>query len=132
MYQMDLNGNFSTTFNGTKLTESFIDSGSNGLFFPSTSIATCPDLWYCPASQLNLSATMIGTNGVKGAVNFSIGNFDNITNNFPSYAVYVPAGGTTSNSNSFDWGLPFFFGRNVFVVTEKKTAGSGTGPFVAF
>jgi hypothetical protein len=33
---------------------------------------------------------------------------------------------------SFTWGLPFFFGRNVFIVLEGATAGGVQGPAVAF
>jgi hypothetical protein len=32
----------------------------------------------------------------------------------------------------FDWGLPFFYGRSVFVLFESHTAGAITGPAVGF
>jgi hypothetical protein len=32
----------------------------------------------------------------------------------------------------FLWGLPFFYGRNVYTVLDGARIGSQTGPFVAF
>src|SRR5271166_3303677 len=54
-------GDFITTFAGTSYPKSFIDSGSNGFFFPNTTgIPLCPspnNVWYCPTtSPDNLSA----------------------------------------------------------------------------
>lgn len=136
-------GQFTTIFDGTPMTESYIDSGSNGLFFPNLgNIAVCPNFdvfagWFCPPSQINLSATM-ETKGAGVTVNFSIGNINSAYAANPAYAVYVPLGAPLIPAQNFDrsytfaWGLPFFFGRNVMVVTENKAVGGNTGPFVAF
>jgi hypothetical protein len=39
-----------------------------------------------------------------------------------------------ANSGGFDWGMPFFFGRNVYTAIEGVTppAGVPKGPFVAY
>jgi hypothetical protein len=34
--------------------------------------------------------------------------------------------------NTFDWGLPFFFGRTVFVAISGSATPQGPGPFWAF
>ncbi len=35
-------------------------------------------------------------------------------------------------ANSFDFGLPFFFGRSVYTAIEGRTAGSLQGPYYAW
>jgi hypothetical protein len=126
-------GRFTTTFNDT-LYSSFIDSGSNGLFFPSTSqLPNCshnPD-WFCPSSTINLSATNTGASGSpSGVVSFQIANLESLLLN-PSSNAFPDIGGNFPIG--FDWGLPFFFGRNVHVGIDGKDGSSlGTGPFWAY
>ena len=114
---------------------SFIDSGSNGLFFPppsSTSLPTCasPDSdWFCPSSTKTLSAVNTGASGSpSGTVSFQIGNFDSLLNS-PNN-VFADIGGP--NPGEFDWGLPFFFGRKVYIGIEGLKSGLGTGPYWAY
>jgi hypothetical protein len=137
-------GDIITTYSGQAYNLSFIDSGSNGLFFLDTSItgiATCPGQnseWYCPSNApVNLTATNQGQNdsqqgtGSAVAVNFSIENADNLfqTNN----TAWSTLGGPyTPPPVQFDWGLPFFFGRNVFVAIDQKSTPAGNGPYVAY
>jgi hypothetical protein len=35
-------------------------------------------------------------------------------------------------ANSFDFGVPFFFGRTVYTAIEGRPAGNVNGPYVAF
>jgi hypothetical protein len=132
-------GNFTTIFNGTSYPGSFIDSGSNGLFFlntTTTGIATCakPDQsWYCPAtSPDNLSAVNQGSNGQSGpATPFSIENAVTLfNNNSGNNTAFSTLGGP--NPGSFDWGLSFFFGKNVFSAIENMGAPGGTPPYYAY
>ena len=124
-------GYFSTDFNGT--ITSFIDTGSNGLFFPSTSqLPNCSDSpdWFCPSSTVNLSATNKGASGSpSGVVSFQIGNFDTLISS-PSNNVFNDIGG--AEQGMFDWGLPFFFNRNVYVGLEGTRSSLGTGPYWAY
>jgi hypothetical protein len=126
VYTANSSGNFTTTYSGTTDSSSFIDSGSNGYFFPST-ITTCPTNssapgFYCPSGVQNLSATNQGANGASGMVNFSIANAEVLLNS-PDFA-YGDLGGTYSDG-AFDWGLPFFFGRNVYTGLQSSTNPSG-------
>ncbi|MGC1372068.1 MAG: DUF3443 family protein [Candidatus Sulfotelmatobacter sp.] len=129
-------GNFSTNFNADDYTNAaFIDSGSNGYFFPDPSIESCPSTggaggFYCPSSTVNLSATTLGINGASATVNFSVANADTMFSDDPNDAAFADLGG--SASGYFDWGLPFFYGRNVFVSIEGKTAPGGTTPYWAY
>jgi hypothetical protein len=129
---LDGNGNFTTIYNGLSYTGSFIDSGSNGLFFldtATTGIQTCADIsdFYCPPRTQSLSATTRGGNGVTQAISFSVGNAGQLNGRFTAFA---ELGGP--NPGSFDWGLPFFFGRTVFVSIEGQTAPGGTSPYWAY
>lgn len=123
-------GHFTTSYKGHDLTKSFIDSGSNGLFFydyetsfPGKCKTQDPG-FYCPSSTTPLSASIGSV-----TVNFSIANADTLLAG-SNYA-FNNLGGTL-NQEYFDWGLPFFFGRTVYTVVEGKTVGAYTGPFYAF
>jgi hypothetical protein len=139
----DYNGaDFTTTFDGTTYggsansgsSASFIDSGSNWLYFPSASIASCSDnSLYCPGSTQSLSATVAGYNGSPtGTASFSIVNADSIVNN--GNTAYSNIGAPMSNT--FDWGLPFFYGKTIYVGIDGSTAtingSTSTGPYWAF
>jgi hypothetical protein len=127
-------GDFTTTYNGSSLTQSFIDSGSNGFFFNDSGIATCSggnSSWYCPStSPDNLSAQNQGDNMSSGVtVNFSLENANNLfnTNNYAFSTLGGPG-----QSGSFDWGLPFFYGRPIFTAIDGTNTPGGTGPYFAY
>ena len=133
-YAADASGNFITSFNGSNYA-GFIDTGSNGLFFPSPSAITLPDCaapdsaWYCPTSTRDLSATNTGASGTpSGTVLFQIANFDSLLAS-PVNNVFADIGG---DNVDFDWGLPFHLGRNVYVGIEGTTSSLGTGPYWAY
>ena len=133
-YTSDLYGNFVTTFSGISYS-SYIDTGSNGLFFPSPSAGLLPDCdspdsdWFCPSSTISLSATNTGASGSpSGVVSFQIGNFDTLTSSFNN--VFANIGG--KQTGEFAWGLPFFFGRNVYIGMEGRESSLGKGPYWAY
>jgi hypothetical protein len=137
----DGDGNFTTSYKSQTLSSSFIDSGSNGLYFPDSSIAVCPNTqsnpsaseFYCPAATLSETATMQGQNGLTNPVPFDVVSLNSISNSFyASDALAGPAPSNSSLGSYFDWGLPFFYGKRVFTAIDGKTAGSSTGPFYAY
>ena len=129
-------GYFTTSYNGTAFSHSIIDSGSNGIFFRDSGITACQANsstpgFYCPASTKNTSATIQGSNGATAVVSFSIANAASLVANSPDFAVINNLGGPAADV--FDWGLPFFFGRNVFTAIEgTSTPGGPSGPYLAF
>jgi hypothetical protein len=127
-------GFFSTIVKGRQLSRSFMDSGSNGLFFndPDAALSTACRAgftgFYCPPVAQTFSASILLASS-SATVNFAIDNADRLfqTSNY----AFNNLGGTL-NDTSFDWGLPFFFGRSVFTVIEGHRVGSLSGPFYAF
>jgi len=127
-----------TTFNGTTLPGSVVDSGSNAYYFTDQALTACTNSFdngfYCSAASL--SGTMQGVNGATATVNFSIGDADTLFNTttvlsaFPTLAGPAPQGG--NSIIGFDWGLPFFYGRSVYVLFEDGTAGATSGPAIGF
>jgi len=133
IFTLDSEDNFSTTFNGTLYDASFIDLGSNGFFFPDASIPTCPgneSSFFCPTSLLNLSALNTGANNATNTVDFSIDNAENLFNEGGGAdAAFSTLGGPNLGAGAgFDWGLPFFYGKNVFTSIDGQTVPAGTPP----
>jgi Protein of unknown function (DUF3443)/Bacterial Ig-like domain (group 2) len=131
-YPASLFGEFTTVYNGATYRSSFIDSGSNGLFFNDPALQVCSGDWYCPPTIQSLSATNQGAAGSpSGVVPFQIGNSTTLFNT--GNHVFVELGGTMPPAASgFDWGLPFFFGRNVFVGIQGRSSSLGSGPYWAY
>lgn len=133
--------NFSTVFNSTTYSDAgFVDSGSNALYFLDstvTNLPQCTDITflYCPTSSVNLSATNEGfSNGNSGTVNFTIGNADSVLSNSTdnAFATIGGPGETVGGSLYFDWGLPFFYGVNVYTAIGGATTPAGPGPYIAY
>lgn len=127
--------NFTTRYKGISYSASFFDSGSNGLFFQD-SIPVCASTsaapgFYCPESTVNGSATILGTKGASATVHFSIANALTLLSGNPGFAAFANLGAPFA-ANGFDWGLPFFYGRNVYTAIEDASTPAGPGPYVAF
>lgn len=153
VYTGDLSANISTTFGGQTFSNSFIDSGSNGYFFnfPSGNVNKCTNNvgFYCPQDAngnpetLSCSATNVGNNQKSGAVGFNVINLDKFSSTASVNALNGVAGPNTpppgsSGPSGFDWGLPFFYGRNVYTgmfPTNGVTSappGVPSGPYYAY
>jgi hypothetical protein len=117
-----------TTVSGAQTySQSYLDSGSNALFIANAGLPEC-GLWYCPATTVSASASIAGTDGTSSTVAYSVGNsrtlFNTANNAFANLA------GITSNS--FGWGLPFFYGRRIYTAIESRLTSAGSGPYYAF
>jgi hypothetical protein len=138
VFTLDPHSGFMTTsYKGQSITKSFLDSGSNGIFFLDPTTTNIPDCtgnssgFYCPPNQpVNISATQQGTNGTSNVVNFTVANALTLFNS-NNVAFNDLAG---HNPGTFDWGLSFFYGRNVYTAIEGQSIPSTTlsGPFWAY
>jgi len=115
---------------------SFIDSGSNALYFPNaTNMTECSsntlvgDLsgLYCPGSTQNFTATNKGANGTAKAASFSVANAESLFTNAATAAdaVQPTLAGTNPTGYGFDWGLPFFYGVNIYNAIDGQSMPSG-------
>jgi hypothetical protein len=129
-------GTFTTVQNGTTYSSSILDSGSTGLFFQSNALPVCAspnNAYFCPVSTALMSAMIEGVNGATSAVNFSVGNATAIAQTYSGDAALpLLAGPAFVKSSVFDWGLPFFYGRNVYAAVEQQATPGGMGPYVAY
>lgn len=148
VFNLDSNGFLATGYKAAStLHYAFIDSGSNGYYFHDPSITPCTTNvgFYCPPSDQALQANIINpVNNASKSVSFTVTNADSLFKNAKT-AIGATSGlagdshsfgdgtkGTIPGDQAFDWGLPFHYGKSVFVVIEGKVTSSGTGPFFAF
>ena len=130
-------GTINVTFKGVQYPLSAIDSGSNAFYFTDSALGVCPQGttgagFYC--TSINLSATITTLTSTQLAANFTIGNATTMITSNPTAAAYPQLAGPigATSSQTFDFGLPYFYGRNVFTAIEGHNAGGSTGPFVAY
>jgi hypothetical protein len=144
LYAADSHGNFSkVVYNGSSFSSGgFLDSGSNALYVLDAqtlgTVECSTNPYYCPNATLNL--TNIGLTGFNsvgsGTIALSIANADTLFDTNPSFAAFNNLGGASGTGLStdyFDLGLPFFFGRTVFVgiagTTVPNNANAPNGYF---
>jgi len=140
VFGLDAKGYLGTQLNGASLPYSFLDTGSDFLFFPDPKIPQCKDYdqLFCPASSVAMSATITATNGTTGVVPFTVDNADTQFKGSDSAFATVcgsslVAGSTLAGGpGSFDWGLPFFYGRTVFTSIDGRSTPAGSDAFVAY
>ncbi|WP_313064800.1 DUF3443 domain-containing protein [Paraburkholderia sp. LEh10] len=125
----DDRGGFTTNYRG-RTVSSFVDSGSNGLFFQDSTLPLMTgNTWFAPATTQSLSAIMISKTGnAQSSVPFSIADASSLF--ALGYAAYGNLGG--ASSSYFIWGLPFFYGRSVYTALSGVQAATQKGPYVAF
>jgi hypothetical protein len=124
------------SYNGQSLL-GVLDSGSGAYFIPDSTISQCPTSfssapWFCPAQQVNRTATLQSQLGGYFDVAFSIVNAQTELSNS-----YVAHTGVGENVNLFgagllDLGLPFFYGKSItFGVQGNDDFTSGDWPYYA-
>jgi len=130
---MDTGGFISASLNGKSFPHSYLDSGSNAVFFTDSSLVVCQppnNGFYCVGStSVSDSATLQGTDMTMLMAPFTIDdavmqfNANASATAFPNLAGPNPADPT-----SLDLGLSFFYGRNVYTGFETNPS----GPYFAY
>lgn len=143
VFPMDEMGYVSTAFpaDDTSAYTAYLDSGSNGLYFldeATSGLRGCGGKlkdFYCPPATTNLSARIFSRDGASAAVDFRVANvskLDVCAFAFDDLAGPMPGFPEDRGVPAFDWGLPFFFGRSVYVSIEGQSTPAGYGPYFAF
>jgi len=135
----DANGDFTATYNGsTTVLPALIDSGTDSYAFDDPAIPVCPSAtygvfggFYCPtAAPQSVFAVNagVGVNNASSKVDFAIADPHTFVANAAAFIDLAGGGG----SARFTWGMPFFYGRKIYVGIDQRTAGSYTGPYYAY
>jgi hypothetical protein len=137
--QANSSGDFTANYNGSSTAlPSRIDSGTDSYAFNDPTIPVCSATtagifagYYCPASppqNLMVVNTSAGTNNVSSTINFAITDPSSFV---VGAAAFIDLGGG-GGSTRFTWGMPFFYGRNIYIGFDQRVAATYTGPFYAY
>ena len=114
---------------------SYVDSGSNGLFFDDATITgSCGGAgrgaaWYCPAAATHRTALLTDRIGQTQSLDLTVISADALFASANS--AFGTLGGHTGSGaqQAFVWGLPVFFGRRVYTSIWGQAL-SSNGPWV--
>lgn len=117
--------------------QSFIDTGSNALFFDDASLSRACSVssgqqgqWYCPAATWRQTASIRDFVGSAGSFDLSVTSADALFSTGAS--AFANLGGTVGQGpQTFSLGMPFFYGRRVFTSIWKQQL-SLDGPWYGF
>ena len=138
VYALDPNfGVFTVTYKNQAYGNSFLDSGSNAIYLVDATIPPCAKStstpgFFCPTATLKLSATNTGVNNASSSIAFSVANAQGLFKSNASAVAFANLAAPNPDNTSFDWGLPFFFGRSVFTAIADQNTPGGIGPYVAY
>ncbi len=137
----DAHGDFITEYNGgTAQLSAIIDSGSDSYQFDDPTITVCTSAawvgYYCPAAAplavtaTNMSAIMTTASipASNSVVSFAVDDPDTFVAGAAAFTGLAGGAGTST----FTWGLPFFFGRTIYIGFDGQSSGSFKGPYYAY
>jgi hypothetical protein len=127
-------GLLTAEFEGRTLRRGFVDTGSNGFFFDTATVPQCGSGatgFYCPSNRTQFALTMAGANRATVPVVLTVDNALALFSSYPN-AAFPTLAGTIGDNRIMDLGLPFFYGRRVFIGIEGQASLGGIGPFYAF
>jgi len=129
-------GDFTATYNGaTTVLPALIDSGTDDYAFDDPTITVCSTGnfvgFYCPAMPpQNVFAvnTGVGANNATNTVKFAIADPNTFVAGAAAFEGLAGGGGATN----FIWGMPFFYGKKIYIGIDQKVTGAFTGPYYAY
>jgi Protein of unknown function (DUF3443) len=132
----DASGDFTATYNGAATAlPALIDSGVDSYAFDDPSIAVCAAGafvgYYCPAVAPQAAFAVnsgVGVNNASNMVDFAIADPNTFVANAAAFIDLAGGGGSTT----FTWGMPFFYGRKIFIGIDQRVAATYTGPYYAY
>jgi hypothetical protein len=121
----DTSGNVTVSVKGRSL-PAYIDSGTNALLFPDTDMPHCGE-FFCPDQPATLDLTFSSGTGTQRTARVTVeAPLANLGRTAAAAVIAAPS------ENTSLWGLPFFFGRTVFVALKNADTPAGKGPYWAF
>src|SRR3984957_530278 len=129
-------GDFTATYNGgSTVLPALIDSGTDSYAFNDATIAVCSSGsfvgYYCPAvapQALFAVNTGVGTNNATSKVDFAVQDPNTFVASAAAFEGLAGGGGATN----FVWGMPYFYGRTIYIGIDQKVSGAYTGPYYAY
>jgi hypothetical protein len=81
-------------------------------------------------APLNVFAvnTGVGANNATNTVNFAVQDPNTFVAGAAAFAGLAGGGGATN----FVWGMPFFYGRKIYIGIDQKVSGAYTGPYYGY
>lgn len=120
--------------NNSLIKHGFLDTGSNFYYFKDSTITQCPTsnpnfFTYCQSNPVTVNPSNQSENEVYIATTANIANANNLQSSgnvaFSNY-------GANLGTRYFDYGLPFFFNKTVYVGFSNESSSIGNGPYWAF
>jgi len=132
----DAHGDFTATYNGgTTVLPALIDSGTDAYSFDDPTMMPCASGafvgYYCPTvapQSVYAVNTGVGLNNAANRVDFAIADPNSFVANAAAFIDLGGGGGSTR----LTWGMPFFYGRKVYIGIDQRLSGTYTGPFYAY
>ena len=127
----------SSALAGGSFSSTFLDTGSNGIFFDSYLPNCTPPNdsgFYCPLTDIAFNVVLGSVGAVQAKGSFTLTNAAAL---FQKGNAALPTlGGSLSASGLLDLGLPFFYGKTVVIGIDGMSAtgvgaSTATGPFYA-
>jgi hypothetical protein len=128
---------FTSEYNGQPVC-GFLDSGTNVYSITDPALLACSDNPSFNCTNKTYSGTNVENQGADGSptqgVDFSVVSADTLFGGSSDCCTaYNDLAAPSAGNTSWDWGLPLFFGRNVYSAIEGQTvSGQAATPFVAY